>query len=89
MSNVIEFIEKLGQDARLRHATRSEVEQVLHGASISPEIRAALLAGDQHRLEALLGASTSVCCMIHAPKTDEDEAEQPRKAKEGEKEKAA
>jgi hypothetical protein len=70
MSNVIELIEKLGQDARLRHAHHTEVERAVNGAHIDPEVRAALLAGDQKRLETLLGANTIVCCGVYAPENE-------------------
>lgn len=73
MSNVIDFLESLGQDAKLRHASREEMEQALLNAQIEPELRAAILDSDQARLEALLGATANVCCMIHAPEDDEDE----------------
>jgi hypothetical protein len=89
MSNVIDFIEKLGQDAQLRYATRTEVEQAMRGAQIDPEIRAAILCHDQPRLEALLGANTNVCCMIYSPREEGDDEQQTRKAKEDDKEKVA
>jgi len=73
MSNVIDFLESLGQDAKLRHASRDEMERALLNAQIDPELRAAILDADQARLEALLGARANVCCMIHAPEDDEDE----------------
>lgn len=75
MSNVIDFLESLGQDAKLRHASRDEMERALLNAQIEPELRAAILDSDQTRLEALLGAQANVCCMIHAPDDDEDEPE--------------
>jgi len=75
MSNVIDFLESLGQDAKLRHASRDEMERALLNAQIEPELRAAILDADQARLEALLGAQANVCCMIHAPEDDEDEPE--------------
>jgi hypothetical protein len=89
MSNVIDLIEKLGQDARLRYAARADVEQALRSAHIDSEISAALLAGNQRQLEALLGAQPNVCCSIDVPNSEELENEKPRKAKEEEKEKAA
>ena len=36
MSNVIDFLERLGQDAQLRHATGIELEQALTRAGIEP-----------------------------------------------------
>lgn len=76
MTNVIDFLENLGQDARLRYATSEELEQALSGMQIDPAVRAALLGEDQRQLEALLGAATNVCCMVHAPDDDDDEDEE-------------
>ena len=75
MSNVIEFLAALGTDARLRGASPSEIDSIMLQSQIAPELRAAILAGDQDRLEALLGLHTNVCCMVHAPEDDEEEEE--------------
>ena len=80
MSNVIEFLERLGQDAELRTATNEQIDDALRSAGIAPALRAAILNCDQRRLEALLGADSNVCCMIY--KEDEEEEEE----KEGEEE---
>jgi hypothetical protein len=71
VSNVIDFLERLGQDAGLRHATDEAVTEALRNAGIEPALQAAILDKDQHELEALLGADTNVCCMIY--KEDEEE----------------
>jgi hypothetical protein len=72
MSNVIDFLEKMGQDAQLRHASQDEVERALTGAQIDPELQAAILAKDQSGIEALLG-QRNVCCMLAPSKENEDE----------------
>lgn len=73
MSNVIDFLERMGQDAKLRYAVGEEFETALAAADIDPAVRAALVDADQSRLEALLGASANVCCMVQRP--DEGEGE--------------
>lgn len=73
MSNVVDFLETMGQDARLRHATKAELEQALTGIGIDQELRLAILAGNQQQLEALLGAATNVCCGLHPAEEEEDE----------------
>lgn len=73
MTNVIDFLERLGQDARLRYACAEELDRALIGAQIDPALREALLGEDRRQLEALLGAATNVCCMVHAPEDDEDD----------------
>ncbi|MBB6243959.1 hypothetical protein [Rhodanobacter sp. MP1X3] len=72
MSNVIDFLERMGQDAHLRHASQDEVERALTGAQIDPELQAAILAKDQRQIEALLG-HCNVSCMLMPGKEDEDE----------------
>jgi hypothetical protein len=76
MSNVIDFLERLGQDAQLRYATNAEIEQALAGAQIDPAVRAAILGEDQLQLEALLGAATNVCCMVHPAEEEDDDLEE-------------
>lgn len=73
MSNVIDFLERMGQDAKLRYAVGEEFETALAAADIDPAVRAALVDADRSRLEALLGASANVCCMVQKPDPDEGE----------------
>lgn len=80
MSNVIDFLERLGQDAGLRTATDEQIEEALRVAGIDPALSTAIVNCDQPSLEALLGADGNVCCMIY--KEDEEEEEE----KEGEEE---
>lgn len=75
MSNVIDFLEVLGQDASLRHASSAELEQALTGVGIDQELRLAILAGNQRQLEALLGAATNVCCGLHPAEEEDDDEE--------------
>ena len=63
MTDVIDFLERLGQDASLR---RAPLESTLKGADLSAEVRVALANRDQRSLEALLGTG-NVCCMVNAP----------------------
>jgi hypothetical protein len=82
MSDVIDFIERLGQDSTLRDASHQMLDRVLSEAQVSPEMRIALARGDQRLLESLLGATTNVCCLVNAPLGEEDEDVKPRKADE-------
>ena len=72
MSNIIEFLGQMGQDARLRYATGNELEQALTRAQIEPALRAAVLAGDRRRLEVLLGAAGNRFCGVYVPDGDEE-----------------
>lgn len=76
MTDAIEFLEQLGQNARLRHAPAAELERALATTEIDPELRSALLAADTLRLGELLGAQPNICCLIEKPDQEEDEDEE-------------
>ena len=81
MSNVIDFLEKWGRDAQLRHATGAELEQALQHAGIEPAERAAILGADRCALESLLGARSRIVCAILAPEEEEEEEPEPKSPK--------
>ena len=95
MSEVIEFLERLGCDARLRHASNDEVEQALTQAGIEDPVRATILWGDRPALESLLGARANVFCGVLAPEEEredekeDDETEDDEREDEGEDDKEA
>ena len=72
MSDTIEFLERLGRDAQLRHASHEQIGQALARTAIDPRLQAAILNEDQQQLETLLGADTNVCCMIFVPEDEDD-----------------
>lgn len=78
MTDVIDFLERLGQDATLRQAPLESALRGVGGTGLSVEVRAALVARDQRALETLLG-TRNVCCMVNAPVEEEQEAEPVRK----------
>ncbi len=73
MSNVLEFLERVGQDWQLRHADPATLTQAMAQAGIAPPLHAALLDQDSSRLEALLQLSSNICCAVHPAHEDEDE----------------
>jgi hypothetical protein len=75
MSNVIDFLEKWGQDSQLRHATGAELELALLRAGLQPAERAAILGADRCTLESMLGARSRVVCAVWAPEEEEVEEE--------------
>jgi hypothetical protein len=75
MSNAIEFLERLGSDARLRYASATALEQALAESNLDPQVRAAILSGDRQRLEHTLGAAANICCAIYAPAREDDDRE--------------
>lgn len=75
MSDVIEFLERMGQDSALRHASPAQLATALSSAGFSPQMQAALLGTDQRAVEGILGADTNICCMINVPMEEEEEDE--------------
>ncbi len=57
-------------ERRLACRAAAPLEQALHGAGLSVEVRAALGTRDRHLLETVLGAN-NVCCLIHVPDVEE------------------
>ena len=95
MMGVIEFLDQLGSNARLRErllaGAPAELERALATSGISPELRSALLAGDELRLGELLGAQPNVCCLIVKPdpaQPDDDDDEEEEEDEEEETDKA-
>ena len=82
MSDLIDFLERMGGDSQSRFPTEPGLEEALTRAGIAPTVRAALLAGDQLRLESLIGASHNVCNLVNLP--DEEEEEEDEEDKEHE-----
>jgi hypothetical protein len=85
MMDVIEFLDQLGRNTRLRHAAPEELERAIAASKIDPELRSALLSGDQLRLGELLGAQPNVCCLIVKPdpaQPDQEEEEDEEEEKD-------
>jgi hypothetical protein len=73
VTDIIDFLEKLGQDSQLRHADSGEIRQALSEAGIDPLAAAALVAGDERKLAEQLGARSDLCCLVYAPRRDDEE----------------
>jgi hypothetical protein len=86
VSNVIDFLERVGQDAGLRYASDADVEAALREAGIDPALRAAIFDKNQGALERLLGTDTNVCCLINKPDEEEEEEEEVEEEDEDEDE---
>jgi len=72
MSDVIDVLERMGQDAQWSHASRDDIQSALAEATGDPELKAAIASGDQKRLELLMGLAP-LCGMLMPGKEDEDE----------------
>jgi len=79
MSNVIGFLERMGQDASLRDATRDKIEETMHEAHLQDDVRSAILGEDSRLLSDLLGARAKVYCLIAPSRKEDDEEEEPAK----------
>lgn len=75
MSNVIAFLETMGQDASLAHAGAGTLVVALSNAQIDLPMREAILEMNQKQLEALLGVKPNVCCVFLPDKKEDDEDE--------------
>ena len=79
MSNVVDFLQRAGEDSQLRYAGCGGLEQALAQTNIAAPLREALLKGDSAGLAALLGSRMDMCGIIYAPQDqepDEDSGEE-------------
>jgi hypothetical protein len=76
VSDIIDFLERMGADARLRSALAGELEAALADQGLEPAVLTEILTRDQEGIEALVGARCNVCCVVYAPDEKEDDAEE-------------
>jgi hypothetical protein len=74
MPDIVDFLEKVGQDALLNRASRSELELVLAGVKMDQRVREALVAGDRRKLQALFDVAP-LCAMLIPGEEQEEEQE--------------
>jgi hypothetical protein len=80
VSNIIDFLERMGADAQLRGASPIELEAALIQAGLGSAQWIGMVGMNQRQLESLLGARSNVCCLIVAPDEEqkpEEEEEEP------------
>jgi hypothetical protein len=82
VSNVVDFLQRAGEDSQLRYAGCGGLEQALAETNIAPALREALLKGDATRLATLLGSRLDMCGFVFAPQDEEEE--QPEEQDSGE-----
>lgn len=88
MSDIIDFLEKMGADAQLRGASAIELEAAFIRAGLGSISWTAMLGMNQSRLESLLGARSSVCSLVYAPDQEEEEEGEEKEEEEDEEEDA-
>ncbi|KZC15832.1 hypothetical protein RHOFW510R12_03805 [Rhodanobacter sp. FW510-R12] len=84
MSDVIGFLDQVGQDARLGRGTGGEFELALTSAGFDPQIQDAIRTGSQARLEALLGMAPAVGFLAPGEEQEDDAEEAPSRDDEEE-----
>lgn len=92
MSHTIELLERIGQDASLRHASQEKLAQALDALNASEGLKVAAASGDKSRLGEELGGKHHPVRVNHndggcdpceddtenQPKRDGDEADETR-----------
>lgn len=87
MSSVIEFLERLGADAQLRHASQEDVVRAVEESQVDAAVGAAIIAKSTAELYALLKQQPMFHVMNNPGREDEEEEEEGEE--EGEEEKGA
>jgi hypothetical protein len=82
VSNVVDFLQRAGEDSQLRYAGCGGLEQALAQTNIAAPLREALLKGDSAGLAALLGSRVDMCGVIYAPQDEAPEEEDSGEEKE-------
>ncbi|PWK87775.1 hypothetical protein [Fulvimonas soli] len=75
MSDVIDFLERMGQDAQLRDASPEEMAQAMEEAGLEPAVRSAILDGRAGRLQDLLGQGAHFSILMPGEEEEEEEQE--------------
>lgn len=87
MSSVIEFLERMGADAQLRHASQEDIALTLEESQLDAAVGAAIIAKSTAELYALLKQQPMFHVMNNPGREDEEEEEEGEE--EGEEEKDA
>lgn len=81
MSNVIAFLESLGQDARLARQSEQDYAAAVQALPVDDDARLALLARDAGALNDLLGGRPAMVCALFpaedTPAREDDNGETP------------
>jgi hypothetical protein len=76
MSDTIDLLNAIGQDATLRHASADELAPMLEQARASAALKSAIAAGDSSLLSAEFGHKPNQTPQItHVPGHEEDESD--------------
>ena len=70
MSNVIEFLERMGRDAELRYGGAQALSAAIDSAQLTPEMRAALLSLEPEQVATAVGTKDKLHCLVYPVETD-------------------
>jgi hypothetical protein len=73
MSSVIEFLERMGADAQLRHASQEEIAAALEDTQVDAALGAAIIARSTDDLYSLLDVRPMFKTIENPGREDEDE----------------
>lgn len=76
MSDVIEFLEKVGQDAQLNCATKDSLDFAPVLAGLDPMLQGAICGGDRAKLGALMGVAPVCGFLAPGEEQEEDDSEE-------------
>ena len=82
MNNVLQLLQKLGEDASLRYLPETQLEMVVNPLNLDAAVQQAICQQDDKTLARLLHANNKIVCMIlpaEEPEPKEKPAEQPEK----------
>ncbi|KKO46599.1 hypothetical protein WG68_04705 [Arsukibacterium ikkense] len=82
MNNILQLLQKLGEDASLRHLPATQLEQVLNPLDFDPAVKQAIAVKDNEKLASLLLTDNKIVCMIfpaEEPTPSDKPAEEPVK----------
>lgn len=75
MSDVVEFLERIGQDAPLNRASHDELERELAGTVLDPAVQEAILAKDGFKLRSLLKIAPNAGYLVPGEEQEEEREE--------------
>lgn len=84
MSDVIEFLEKVGQDAQLNCATKDSLDFAPMLAGLDPMLQGAICGGDRAKLGALMGVAPVCGFLAPGEEQEEDDSEETPSPDDGE-----
>jgi hypothetical protein len=84
MSDVIEFLEKVGRDAQLNCATKGSPDFALMLAGLDPMLQGAICGGDRTKLGALMEVAPVCGFLAPGEEQEEDDSEETPSPDDGE-----